>query len=77
MPTSISDQSASELLRQEMHTAWKYATRAVNVCESIGLTDTRTTAMVEIVVKISQQLEFIETELQAARIAERRESRRD
>lgn len=76
MPTSISDQSASELLRQEMHTAWKYATRAVNVCESIGLTDTRT-AMVEIVVKISQQLEFIETELQAARIAERRESRRD
>ncbi len=65
---------ASLLLREDLYAAWKYATRAVNCCESASLPDTRS-AMAEIVVKISQQLEFVDTELQSQRITMRREER--
>lgn len=64
----IDNRGASLLLQNELHTAWKYATRAVNVCESIGLPDTRI-AIADIVVQISQQLEFVETQLQSERIS--------
>lgn len=67
-------EAGSLLLREDLHAAWKYATRAVNCCESASLPDTRA-AMAEIVVKLSQQLEFVETELQAERITARREDR--
>lgn len=70
----MNNRDASLLLAEDIRTSWKYATRAVNWCESASLPDTRQ-AMAEIVVKISQQLEFLETQLQAERISERREAR--
>lgn len=70
------NRGASLLLQNELHTAWKYATRAVNVCESIGLPDTQS-AVADIVVRISQQLEFVETQLQSEQIAARRASREE
>ena len=65
---------ASVLLEQELHTAWKYATRALNVAESISLPDTRN-AIAEIVIQLSKNLEFIESELQTERIQMRRDER--
>ena len=62
------------MLQDDLHTAWKYATRAVNCCENARLPDTRQ-AVADIVVKLSQQLEFIETQLQSERIIARREQR--
>lgn len=70
------NRGASLLLQNELHTAWKYAVRAVNVCESIGLPDTQS-AIADIVVRISQQLEFVETQLQSERIAAKRASREE
>ena len=70
-----SDAALSPLiLREDLHTAWKYAVRAVNSCENANLTDTRQ-AVCDIIVKLSQQLEFVETQLQSERVLARREER--
>lgn len=66
--------AGSILLQHELHAAWKYATRALNVCESIGLPDTRS-AVADIIIRLSQQLEFIESEVQSVRIEIRRDER--
>lgn len=66
----------SLLLMEDLHAAWKYATRAVNACESIGLPDTRS-AIADIVVRLSQQLEFVETQSQSERIEMRRAAREE
>lgn len=49
--------AAAGILISDLHNAWKYAVRALNAAENAELEDTRQ-AMLEIVGKISQQLEF-------------------
>lgn len=49
--------STAGILISDLSNAWKYAVRALNAAENAELEDTRQ-AMLEIVGRLSQQLEF-------------------
>lgn len=44
----------------DLRASWRNAVRSYNTCENAGLSDT-CTALAEIIVKLSQQLDFAET----------------
>jgi hypothetical protein len=50
----------SNILVDDLRLAWRHAVRAFNYCENDGLKDT-SAAMMEIITKLSQQLDFAET----------------
>lgn len=51
-----------ELAVSDLREAWRSAVRCYNTCENSGLSDT-CTALAEIIVKLSQQLDYTETTL--------------
>jgi hypothetical protein len=50
----------NSILMNDLRLSWKHAVRCCNYCENAGLKDSYA-AIAEIVVKLSQQLEYTET----------------
>ena len=54
------ERDSRDLWPDDLHEAWRHSVRAFNLCENSGQKDSAT-ALAEIVVKLSQQLEFADT----------------